>query len=58
MIIVPLLFLATLLLAGEAWGRAASTESTGSGSAPSHPGSGAPPPEILCGCTSVLKTFA
>jgi hypothetical protein len=59
-IMVPVLFFAGFLWTAEAWGRAEDSGSSGSRSssraysAPVVPSS----PEVLCGCTDVLKNFA
>ena len=57
--VAPVLFLATVLCAAEAWGRA---EDTGSSRSRGSAGYQAPvedrAPDVLCGCTEVLKNFA
>ena len=58
MIIVPVLFLAALLWTAEAWGRADESGSSGSRGSRTYPAPGDRAPEVLCGCTEVLKNFA
>lgn len=57
-IILPVLFLATFLWTADAWGRAEDSGSSGSQSSRNHFAPVGPSPEVLCGCTDVLKNFA
>jgi len=57
-LLVPVLLLGGLLWTAEAWGRA---EDTGASGGRGTRASQAPvdrAPDILCGCTEVLKNFA
>jgi hypothetical protein len=60
MILLPVLFLTVFLWTEEAWARAEDTGSSESRS--SRPRTYQAPvdraPEVLCGCTDVLKNFA
>ena len=58
MILLPVLFLTAFLWTVEAWGRAEDTGSKGSRSSRTYPAPVDRAPEVLCGCTEVLKNFA
>ena len=57
-IMVPVLFIVAFLWTAEAWGRAEDSGSRESRSSRSYPAPVGPLPEVLCGCTDVLKNFA
>jgi len=54
----PLLFLAAFLWTAEAWGRTEYTEPSGSRGSRSYQAPVDRAPDVLCGCTEVLKNFA
>jgi len=58
MILLPVLFLTAFLWPVEAWGRAEDTGSKGSRRSRTYQAPVDRAPEILCGCTEVLKNFA
>lgn len=58
MILLPVLFLAAFLWTVEAWGRAEDSGSKGSRSSRTYQAPVDRSPEVLCGCTEVLKNFA
>ena len=58
MILLPVLFLTAFLWPVEAWGRAEDTGSKGSRSSRTYQAPVDRSPEVLCGCTEVLKNFA
>jgi hypothetical protein len=58
MILLPVLFLIAFLSTGEAWGRAEDSGSKGSRSSRAYQPPVDRSPEVLCGCTEVLKNFA
>jgi hypothetical protein len=58
MILLPVLFLIAFLWTGEAWGRAEDSGSKGSRSSRAYQPPVDRSPEVLCGCTEVLKNFA
>jgi hypothetical protein len=58
MILVPVLFFVAFLWTAEAWGRAENSGSSGNRSSRAYSAPVGPLPEILCGCTDVLKNFA
>ena len=58
MILLPVLFLIAFLWTGEAWGRAEDTGSKGNRSSRTYQAPVDRAPEVLCGCTEVLKNFA
>ena len=57
MILLPVLFLIAFLWTGEAWGRAEDSGSKGSRSSRAYQPPVDRAPEVLCGCTEVLKNF-
>jgi hypothetical protein len=57
-ILLPVLFLLAFLWTGEAWGRAEDSGSKGSRSSRAYQPPVDRSPEVLCGCTEVLKNFA
>jgi hypothetical protein len=57
-IIVPVLFLAAFLWTAEAQGRAEDSGSSRSRSSNTYQAPVDRSPEVLCGCTEVLKNFA
>jgi hypothetical protein len=57
-IVVPVLFLAAFLWTAEAWGRAEESGSSGSRRSSTYQAPVDRAPEVLCGCTEVLKNFA
>jgi hypothetical protein len=58
MIVVPALFLAAFLSTAEASGRAEDSDSSRSRSSSTYQAPVDRSPEVLCGCTEVLKNFA
>jgi hypothetical protein len=58
MILLPVLFLTAFLWTGEAWGRTEDGGSKGSRSSRTYQAPVDRAPEVLCGCTEVLKNFA
>ncbi len=58
MIMLPVLFLTAVLWTVEAWGRAEDSGSSGSRSSRTYQAPVDRSPEVLCGCTEVLKNFA
>lgn len=58
MILLPVLFLIAFLWTGETWGRAEDSGSKGSRSSRAYQPPVDRAPEVLCGCTEVLKNFA
>jgi hypothetical protein len=58
MLVVSVLFLAPFLWTVEAWGRAEDSGSKGSRSSRTYQAPVDRAPEVLCGCTEVLKNFA
>lgn len=58
MILLPVLFLTAFLWTGEAWGRTEDSGSKGSRSSRTYQAPVDRSPEVLCGCTEVLKNFA
>jgi len=58
MILLPVLFLTAFLWTVEAWGRAEDSGSKGSRSSRTYQAPVDRSPEVLCGCTEVLKNFA
>jgi hypothetical protein len=58
MILLPVLFLTAFLWTVEAWGRAEDTASKGSRSSRTYQAPVDRAPEVLCGCTEVLKNVA
>jgi len=58
MILLPVLFLTAFLWTGEAWGRTEDSGSNGSRSSRTYQAPVDRSPEVLCGCTEVLKNFA
>lgn len=58
MTIPPLLFLAVFSWTVEAWGRPEDTEPSGSRNARSYQAPIDRAPDVLCGCTEILKNFA
>ena len=57
-IVVPALFLAACLWAGEAWGRAEDNGPSGTRGSRTYQAPVDRAPDLLCGCTEVLKNFA
>jgi hypothetical protein len=57
-LIVPALTLAACLWAAEAWGRADDTASSGVRGSRTYQAPVDRSPDVLCGCTEVLKNFA
>jgi hypothetical protein len=55
---VPLLALATLLWTAEAWGRPEDAAPSGSRGSHTYQAPVDRAPNVLCGCTEVLKNFA
>jgi len=55
---LPVLFLAAFLWTAEAWGRAGDSGPSGSRGSRTYQAPVDRSPEILCGCTEVLKNFA
>jgi len=58
MTVPPLLLLAAFLWTAEAWGRPEDTEPNGSRGTRSYEVPVDRVPDVLCGCTEVLKNFA
>jgi len=58
MILLPVLFLIAFVWTGEAWGRAEDSGSKESRSSRAYQPPVDRAPEVLCGCTEVLKNFA
>jgi hypothetical protein len=58
MIIVPVLFLAAFIWTAEASGRAEDSGPSRSRSSSTYQAPVDRSPEVLCGCTEVLKNFA
>jgi len=58
MILLPVLFLTAFLWTVAAWGRAEDSGSKGSRSSRAYQPPVDRSPEVLCGCTEVLKNFA
>lgn len=58
MILLPVLFLTAFLWTAEAWGRAEDSGPSGNRDSRTYQASADRAPEILCGCTEVLKNFA
>jgi hypothetical protein len=58
LIMLPVLFLAAFLWTAEAWGRAEDSGPSGSRGSRTYQAPVDRSPEILCGCTEVLKNFA
>jgi hypothetical protein len=55
---VPALFVAILFVPVEAWELVESSGSSGTGSSRRYSTSVGPYPDVLCGCTTLLKNFA
>ncbi len=58
MILLPVLFFTAFLWTAAAWGRAEDSGSSGSRRARTYQAPVDRAPEVLCGCTEVLKNFA
>jgi len=58
MIILPVLSLAAFLWTAEAWARAEDGGSSETRGSRSYQAPADRSPEVLCGCTDVLKNFA
>lgn len=58
LVLVPALTLAACLWTTEAWGRAGDTAAGGSRGSRTYQAPVDRAPDVLCGCTEVLKNFA
>lgn len=58
MIMVPVLFFAAFLWPLETWGLSEDGGSNGSRTSRSYSAPVRPSPDVLCGCTDVLRNFA